>query len=190
MLLTSPRKGVELNSIELSWQSPPKFWLFFGSIIEPAATFTSQSKYRDMFFLGGVDTKIFLLTDLLTSSNQKQAGRHTASIGTRLSQESKVFHALSSSGALLINVLFDYYSKWKPYTYLMISWKSQKLWPLKTSIQPPICISTRHCMPRELLEMAPPKFCLPDNFFDNLGRLFLINLFQIKIFYMLYKTNF
>lgn len=64
-----------------------------------------------MFFLGGVDTKIFLLTDLLTSSNQKQAGRHTVSIGTRLSQESKVFHALSSSGALLINVLFDYYSK-------------------------------------------------------------------------------
>ncbi|KAL9357158.1 hypothetical protein Peur_050411 [Populus x canadensis] len=49
------------------------------SIIEPAATFTSRSKYRDMFFLGGVDTKIFLPTDLLTSSSQKKAGRHTAS---------------------------------------------------------------------------------------------------------------
>jgi len=67
-----------------------------------------------MFFLGGVDTKIFLLTDLLTSSSQKQAGRQAGTrphIGTRLSQESKVFHALSSSGALLINVCFDYYSK-------------------------------------------------------------------------------
>ncbi|KAL9394171.1 hypothetical protein Peur_013456 [Populus x canadensis] len=53
--------------------------LIQSPIIEPAATFTSQSKYRDMFFLGGVDTKIFLLTDLLTSSSQKQAGRHTTS---------------------------------------------------------------------------------------------------------------